>query len=62
MFVGYEWTATLDDGKNLHRNVIFRNEHVPALPVSWIDTPSASDLWDHLEEEWGAEAVREAPP
>ena len=50
-FVGYEWTATVDDGKNLHRNVIFRNERVPALPVSWIDTPSASDLWDHLREE-----------
>jgi hypothetical protein len=48
-FVGYEWTATVDDGKNLHRNVIFRNERVPELPVSWVDTPSASDLWDHLE-------------
>jgi len=48
-FVGYEWTASLDDGKNLHRNVVFRNEHVPPLPTSWIDTPSAHELWEHLE-------------
>lgn len=48
-FVGYEWTASLDSGKNLHRNVIFRNERVPPLPTSWIETPSAHDLWDHLE-------------
>ncbi len=48
-FVGYEWTASLDEGKNLHRNVIFRNERIPKLPTSWIDTPSAWDLWDHLQ-------------
>jgi hypothetical protein len=48
-FVGYEWTATVDDGKNLHRNVIFRNARVPELPVSWVDTPSASDLWKQLQ-------------
>jgi len=50
-FVGYEWTATLEDGINLHRNVIFRNDRVPALPVSWVETPTAVDLWDHLEEQ-----------
>ncbi len=49
-FVGYEWTASVGEGQNLHRNVIFRNARVPELPVSWIETPSASDLWDHLEE------------
>ena len=48
-FVAYEWTASLDRGKNLHRNVIFRNERVPPLPTSWIETPSAAVLWDHLE-------------
>jgi len=48
-FVGYEWTGILEDGINLHRNVIFRNERVPALPVSWVETPSAVDLWDRLE-------------
>ena len=48
-FVGYEWTATVDDGKNLHRNVVFRNAKVPRLPTSWLETPSASDLWDSLQ-------------
>ena len=48
-FVGYEWTATMDQGKNLHRNVVFRNERVPKLPTSWIETPSNYALWDHLK-------------
>jgi hypothetical protein len=50
-FVGYEWTATLEDGINLHRNVIFRNDRVPAAPVSWVETPTAVDLWNRLEAE-----------
>ena len=50
-FVGYEWTGSIGAGANLHRNVIFRNEKVPALPASWVDTPSAADLWDRLERE-----------
>ena len=29
-FVGYEWTASVNT-RNLHRNVLFRNERVPAL-------------------------------
>jgi hypothetical protein len=48
-FVAYEWTASVGEGQNLHRNVIFRNEKVPPLPVSWVDTPSAHDLWDELQ-------------
>jgi hypothetical protein len=47
--VGYEWTASVGKGQNLHRNVIFRSAAVPALPTSWIETPSAVDLWDRLE-------------
>ncbi|MEO2167295.1 MAG: DUF3604 domain-containing protein, partial [bacterium] len=50
-FVGYEFTASVGEGQNLHRNVIFRNAKVPALPPSWIDTPTAWDLWDRLEAE-----------
>ncbi|MCP3987246.1 MAG: DUF3604 domain-containing protein [bacterium] len=50
-FVGYEWTGTVGEGQNLHRNVIFRNEKVPTMPVSWVDTPSAVDLWDRLQAE-----------
>ncbi|MFP6663004.1 MAG: DUF3604 domain-containing protein [Deltaproteobacteria bacterium] len=50
-FVAYEFTASVGEGQNLHRNVIFRNAKVPALPPSWIDTPTAWDLWDRLEAE-----------
>ncbi|MAG34491.1 MAG: hypothetical protein CL908_26770 [Deltaproteobacteria bacterium] len=52
-FVAYEWTATTGGpkGQNLHRNVIFKNEYVPDRPISWIETPSAVDLWNGLEEE-----------
>ena len=48
-FVGYEWTASIGTGQNLHRNVIFRNARVPAYPPSWVDTDSAAGLWDALE-------------
>ncbi|HIF97780.1 MAG TPA: DUF3604 domain-containing protein [Myxococcales bacterium] len=48
-FVGYEWTASVGNGLNLHRNVIFRNERVPDLPPSWVETPSAYNLWEHLQ-------------
>ncbi|MFP6626688.1 MAG: DUF3604 domain-containing protein [Deltaproteobacteria bacterium] len=50
-FVGYEWTASVGQGKNLHRNVIFRNDKTPKVPISWIETPSAVDLWDHLQQQ-----------
>ena len=48
-FVGYEWTASAGNGVNLHRNVIFRNDRVPSLPPSWVETPSAYALWQHLQ-------------
>jgi hypothetical protein len=48
-FVGYEWTASVGHGENLHRNVVFRNATVPDLPPSWVETPSAFELWRHLE-------------
>ncbi len=47
-FVGYEWTGA-PDTRNLHRNVIFRNAAVPSLPVSYIDAPYPSQLWEGLE-------------
>src|SRR5256712_3124996 len=46
-FVGYEWSGT-PLGNNLHRNVIFRNDDVPALPVSYIEQPTAQGLWAAL--------------
>ena len=50
-FIGYEWTAGVGQGENLHRNVVFRNEKVPDYAPSWIDTPSAYHLWERLENE-----------
>ncbi len=50
-FVGYEWTGADGPGNNTHRNVIFRNETVPALPTSFIDAPSPQRLWAALREE-----------
>ena len=51
-FVGYEWTGVKPaSGGNLHRNVVFRNGEVPALPVSFIDQPYADGLWRSLERE-----------
>lgn len=49
-FIGYEWTGAAENLANLHRNVIFRNRHVPALPYSFVDEPTARGLWNHLEE------------
>lgn len=50
-FVGYEWTANVGAGQNLHHNVIFRNGQVPDRALSWIETPSQVQLWDYLEKE-----------
>ena len=50
-FVGYEWTAGVGLGENLHRNVVFRNAKVPDLPPSWVETPSAYALWQTLQAE-----------
>ena len=49
-FIGYEWTG-MPNGQNLHRNVIFRNDHHQAVPTNYIDTPTAEGLWSALEEE-----------
>jgi hypothetical protein len=51
-FVAYEWTAAIEGAGHLHRNVIFRNEHVPALPISVMETgPMAIHLWNRLDRE-----------
>lgn len=42
-FVGYEWSAT-PNGSNLHRNIIFRNDVVPALPTSYLEEQTADGL------------------
>jgi hypothetical protein len=50
-FVAYEYTEAFDQ-KNMHRNVIFRNENVVELPVSVYDTGYGSFpvLWQQLRE------------
>jgi hypothetical protein len=51
-FVAYEWTAADANAGHLHRNVIFRNKRVPALPISVMETGSmAIELWNRLDSE-----------
>ncbi|MFP6654345.1 MAG: DUF3604 domain-containing protein [Myxococcota bacterium] len=51
-FVAYEWTAAVDGPGHLHRNVLFRNERVPELPISVMETgPMAIHLWNRLDRE-----------
>ncbi len=49
-FVGYEWSSTTNVS-NLHRNVIFRNEQVPAFPASAFDAATVESLWESLTTE-----------
>ena len=48
-FVGYEWTGN-PHGNNLHRNVIYGNDRVPALPVSYFEANTPEKLWRQLHE------------
>ena len=52
-FNAYEWTGL--DGPtgqgNMHRNVLFRNEIVPAAPISALDGRQTDELWSALEEQ-----------
>ncbi|MGB0620334.1 MAG: DUF3604 domain-containing protein [Myxococcota bacterium] len=47
-FIAYEHTATPELTK-IHRNVIFRNEHVIDRPVRYSDEPTALGLWRELD-------------
>lgn len=49
-FPGYEWSG-VPMGKNLHRNVMFKNETVTELPYNYFDEPYAEGLWERLREE-----------
>ncbi len=48
-FAAYEWTGNTD-GNNLHRNVIFSNQHVPARPISHFEASTPALLWRQLKE------------
>ena len=47
-FIGYEWTGAAGSGNNFHRNVIFENDVVPDLPLSFIDQPDLESFWNEL--------------
>jgi hypothetical protein len=47
-FVGYEWTG-MPGGANVHRNVVFRNERVPARPATYLEAHTPEALWSALE-------------
>ena len=47
-FTAYEYTGT-PGTSNYHRNVVFRNDRVPDLPISYVDAPYDSALWDGLD-------------
>jgi len=49
-FPGYEWSGG-PMAKNLHRNVMFKNTKVTAIPYNYFDEPYAEGLWQRLEEE-----------
>ena len=49
-FPGYEWSGG-PATKNLHRNVMFKNENVTVLPYNYFDEPYAEGLWARLQEE-----------
>ncbi|MEY4513160.1 MAG: hypothetical protein RLZZ450_5282 [Pseudomonadota bacterium] len=54
-FVAYEWSAS-PGTKNLHRNVIFRGQRVPALPFGYFDGNQEEQLWDALDRDCTAAA------
>ena len=49
-FVAYEYTGQAG-GVNQHRNVIFRNAHVPGLPVTSQQEPDPAGLWRALDQQ-----------
>lgn len=46
-FVAYEWTKT-EEGKTLHKNVVFAGDKVPARPFDSLAHPTQEDLWKAL--------------
>ncbi len=48
-FVAFEWSGA-PKGGNLHRNVIYRDAHVPEMPVSYIDINREDGLWEWMRE------------
>ena len=49
-FVAYEWSGA-PNGGNLHRNVIYRDSHVPDAPLSYVDINREDGLWAWMAEQ-----------
>jgi uncharacterized protein DUF3604 len=47
-FIAYEWSAA-PKGGNLHRNIIFRGDKAPDMPMSYIDINREEGLWAWLD-------------
>ena len=47
-FIGYEWTSN-PDGRNLHRNVLFRGTKVTEIPFTSFDSKRPEDLWKYMD-------------
>ena len=47
-FVGYEFTAS-NEGRNLHRNVIFKTARAPGAPFSASDSSDPEALWRTMD-------------
>jgi len=59
--VGFEWSA-VQKGGNMHRNVIFRDMVVPAMPISAIDTTDEEKLWAWMAQQEAAGSTLLAIP
>ena len=45
--IAFEWSGA-PGGANLHRNVLFRDAHVPDAPISYIDINREDGLWQWM--------------
>ena len=48
-FIAFEWTAA-PGGGNMHRNILFRDDEVPALPLDSWTTNKVEELWKWMKE------------
>ena len=46
--IAFEWTS-IPNGRNMHRNVFFRDDTGPKAPYSSFDSIHPEDLWTYLE-------------
>ena len=59
--IAFEWTS-IPGGRNMHRNVFFRNESGPRAPYSSFNSIYPEDLWTYMEVQRNAGADTFAIP